>query len=214
MLGDKNKDSIFTRPEYTEFEEVSRVDYSSLQLSLYFFLLIFFVLLNYLNPYVAKDVAKKEPKEFYIPKDFLITNKANQQIISQVSNYYQNKLLSITPEGFGTVTDYLDVVLQIKSDSALFFQDKAATLDVAEKLFLTNLAQILNLSVQNYTLSIVIELGVKDITINSKELALNLERISYVAEYLLDNQVAQDRITTKISPHANDVLLLSLQLSK
>jgi hypothetical protein len=196
-----------------ELEKVSRLDYSSLQLSLYFFLLIFFVLLNYVNPYV-EVVGEVKKNEFSIPKNLLIVNEANQQIISQVSNYYQNKLLSITPPGYSTVKDYLELILQIKTDSALFFQNNSAILGVGEKLFLTNLAQILNLSVQNYTLNITIELGVKEMNVQNPEFALHFNRINTIAAYLVDNEVAPEKISTKISTHAHNILVLSFELAK
>jgi hypothetical protein len=205
MLEEKN----------VEFESVTKVDYSSLQLSLYFFLLIFFVLLNYIKPDFSQNehnvLPSKATNTSELPDNLLIKDP-RQAMLYEANKFYKTKLLNIIPANFTVNNNFHDILLQINTDTYSFFKPQSSAVNISEQIFLSNLAAILQQMVQHYGLNVVVELGVKDMSKLNEELSLNLERAAMIGQYLVDSGVLAHKIETKISPHAHNILAFSLKL--
>lgn len=200
--------------ELVEIESVKRVDYSSLQISLYFFLLIFFILLNFVKPNKtlnSSNVITSIKKNFgNNEQDMLKYQK--QEEIHKIGEFYANKLLDIVPSDFEILTTDDRLTILIKSDVNKFFKDKSTIINKLYQFFLSDLAMVLNQKIKNTNIITQILIGVSDISSKNIELDNNINRIATIADYLVRSGVDSDLIEEKIIDNKHNFLAFSLKL--
>jgi hypothetical protein len=199
-----------------EIESASRTDYSSLQISLYFFLLIFFILLNYVQPNKTSNPAqvissiKQSFGNSHRPKNIILDNK--QQSINDIALFYKTKMLDIIPTNFEILEINDGLTIAMKTDTSSFFTNKSSDINELQQFFLSDLATLLSHKIQNTKIITQIMLGTSDLTSNNSELRINLDRIAAISDYLARSGVDIETIEEKILDNAHNLLVISLKL--
>jgi hypothetical protein len=199
-MDNDNKDESFS------IEKVTRLDYSSLQISLYFFLLIFFVLLNSINKApspeqskkavlsISKTFNKNDQNEDYDNEIILFQNN---QLINSIKNFYLKTIKFIVPTTFEIVKEEDSSIIELRISNIGFFR-KATSKEIKtlQRFFLADLAKIMNKNISGYNLKLTISLGVKDLllTSNQDNINLALDQLAEIERYLVANKVESNLI--------------------
>jgi hypothetical protein len=185
-MDNDNKDESFS------IEKVTRLDYSSLQISLYFFLLIFFVLLNSINKAPSPEQSKKAVLS--ISKTFN-KNDQNEDYDNEIILFQNNKF--IVPTTFEIVKEEDSSIIELRISNIGFFR-KATSKEIKtlQRFFLADLAKIMNKNISGYNLKLTISLGVKDLllTSNQDNINLALDQLAEIERYLVANKVESNLI--------------------
>jgi hypothetical protein len=199
-----------------EIESVNRGDYSSLQMSLYFFLLIFFILLNYVKPNKAINSTKvissvrKSFGNSYQPKNIVIDQR--QESINSIASFYKTKILDITPTNFEILEIDDGLTIVIRTDTSSFFVNKSSNINELQKFFLSDLQKLLSQKIPSTKVITQITLGTSNLSSDNAELKLNIDRIVSITDYLVRSGVNIETIEEKLLDNAPNLLMISLKL--
>ena len=204
------------RKTTSAFLIVTRSDYSSLQMSLYFFLLIFFVILNYVHPNKlskSKEVILGVRSSFgnsYIPQNIFIEQK--QQLIDSILIYYKTKISNIAPIGFQIIESDDHMSLKIITDASSFFDQDSANINNWQKIFLYQLNEILSQEIKNCDILLEVKLGANNLTSDNSQLKLNISRLVSITDYLVESGLNSNLIEAEMIDKSYDRLEFSLKL--
>lgn len=137
---------VFHKKKFSEY----KLDYSFLLISLYFFLIIFFVLLTcnfVIDPEYSKIAKKSIMKQFH-STDSILTKLLPKNIYAQnFSKFYSNKILEYV-EKFPdkNINNYSkNEIINFNLTQDLFFNDKNE-IEMDRKILLSQFIDILNLN--------------------------------------------------------------------
>ena len=204
------------RKTTSAFLIVTRSDYSSLQMSLYFFLLIFFVILNYVHPNKlskSKEVILGVRSSFgnsYIPQNIFIEQK--QQLIDSILIYYKTKISNIAPIGFQIIESDDHMSLKIITDASSFFDQDSANINNWQKIFLYQLNEILSQEIKNCDILLEVKLGVNNLKSDNNQSKLNISRLVSITDYLVESGLNSNLIEAEMIDKSYDRLEFSLKL--
>jgi hypothetical protein len=183
-------------------ESVTRLDYSSLQISLYFFLLIFFILLNFTSNTLEpkqKTLALESinhsfnKNNFYIQPIELDLKKQNFQ---EAKNDYYLSIIKIIPTNYEIINK--DNKLELRISKIAFFNGETDKIKQLHRLMLADIAKILAKNISGYQLNLQISMAEQN-QISERNISFQTSlKLAKIKEYLAITNAPSANINLKL----------------
>jgi hypothetical protein len=199
----------------------ARVGYSSLLVSLFLFLLVFFVLFNskiqYNNEFgkkvldsVARTFNKSVGNVFISPVEI----EAKTQLLNDAKKFYIEELQKITESSSmnSTKLELNDNLGSISVDMMQMFDDKEALLRDEQILFLTNIINVMNSTFNGFSVKINLIVPMPSQDQANKDSDLYLNRITGIVSYLFDHSKHPSKIKASFRAHPIPQLVFNFEI--